>query len=226
MALAALVVLALAAVGGYLALKKPTPIDPTSGPGSVTPQPSAGEAWCYQEHQKTGLYFVACHKQQADCAKARGDNNPLPGTGCELVDLSKAQWSPAEGGLLGSRYQTATAPFPKPFPQIAETQPSSVNIAPYSVYIQFAGYDRPLIVSLAAALAKQNWNVQSRDQGGERTANAAGLSEVRYHDASQKAAAEALAGAINATGIVNTQVKTVALAAIQPNVLEVWIGQR
>jgi TIR domain len=228
MALAALVVLAIAAVGvGYLAQKRPIPPDPTPGPGSSTsPQPSTDTAWCYQEHQKAGLYFVACHKQKTDCEKARGDNNPLPVTGCELVDLSKAQWSPAQGGLLGSRFQTANAPFPKPFPQIAETQPQSVNTAQYSVYIQFAGYDRPQIVSLADALAKQNWNVQGRDQGGERTPNAAGLSEVRYHDASQKAAADALAAAINTTGMVNTQVKTVPLAAIRPTVLEVWIGQR
>ena len=93
MALAALVVLALGAVGGYLALNKSKPA-PEPSP---LPQLSTDEAWCYQEHQKTGLYFVACHKQQADCAKARGDNNPVPGTGCELVDLSKAQWSPAQG---------------------------------------------------------------------------------------------------------------------------------
>jgi internalin A len=231
MALAALAALALAGVGaGYLAVKKPAPVDPTPGPGSLTPQPSADEAWCYQEHQKTGLYFVACHKLQANCAKARGDNNPLPGTGCELVDLSKARWSPAEGGLLGSQYQTASAPFPKPFPQIAESEPSSVNTtvitAEYSVYIQFAGYERPQIVSLADALVKQHWNVQGRDQGGERTASAAGLSEVRYHDAQRKAAADILAGAINATGLLNTQVRAVAVAAVQPNVLEVWIGQR
>jgi hypothetical protein len=231
-----LLVLALGGVGAaYLALKKPAPVDPsqTGGssttplPGSVaTPQPSADEAWCYQEHQKTGLYFVACHKQQADCAKARGDNNPVPGTGCELVDLSNAQWSPAQGGLLGSRFQTASAAFPKPFPQIAEAAAPVVNTAQYSVYIQFASYDRPLIVSLAAALAKQNWNVQGRDQGGEEVKSAAGLSEVRYHDASQKTAADALAAAINATGILSTQVKTVAVAAIRPTVLEVWIGQR
>lgn len=228
MALAALVVLTLAAVGaGYLAQKRPLPPDPTpvAGP-AARPQSSSDMAWCYQEHQKTGLYFVACHKQQADCAKARGDNNPVPGTGCQLVDLSKAQWSPAQGGLLGSQYQTASAAFPKPFPQLAEAALPAVNTAQYSVYIQFAGYDRPQIVSLADALAKQNWNVQGRDQGGERKTSAAGLSEVRYHDAPQKAAADALAGAINATGMLNTQVKTVALAAIQPTALEVWIGQR
>ena len=219
MALTALLVLALAGIGaGYLVLKKPTPTSPP-------PPPPADAAWCYQEHQKTGLYFVGCHKLQGDCANARGDKNPLPGTGCELVDLSKAQWSPAQGGLFGSRYQTAAAPFPKPFPQIAETTPPSVNTTQYLVYVQFAGYDRPKIVSLADALAKQNWNVQGRDHGGERTTNAAGLSEVRYHDAPQKAAADALAAAINATGILNTQVKAVAVAAIQPTVLEVWIGQ-
>ena len=236
MALGILLVLALGGVGaGYLAQKKLASADTsqtggsstTPPPGSsATPRPSADEAWCYQEHQKTGLYFVACHKQQADCAKARGDNNPVPGTGCELVDLSNAQWSPAQGGLLGSRYQTASAPFSKPFPQIAEASAPVVNPAPYSVYIQFAGYDRKQIVSLADALAKQNWNVQGRDQGGEELKSAAGLSEVRYHEASQKTAADALAAAINATGILNTQVKTVAVAAIRPTVLEVWIGQR
>ena len=101
-----------------------------------------------------------------------------------------------------------------------------VNPASYSVYIQFAGYDRKQIVSLADALAKQNWNVQGGDQGGEELKSAAGLSEVRYHEASQKTAADAVAAAITATGILNTQIKTVAVAAIRPTVLEVWIGQR
>ncbi len=168
------------------------------------------------------MYFVACHKQQADCVKARGEDNPLPGTGCEQVDLAKAQWDPSQGGLLGSQYQTANAPFPNPFPQIAETTAPFRNAAQYSVYIQFAGYDRSLIKSLEGTLSKQNWNVQV----GENTQNAVRLSEVRYHDAQQKAAADALASAINTTGVLNTPVKTLAVPAVQPAVLEVWVGQR
>ena len=227
MTLVALLVLALVGVGaGYLALNSGAgPPDHSADKPNIdhpVDQPSANTAWCYQEHQKTGLYFVACHKQQADCAKARGDNNPLPGTGCALVDLSKAQWSPSQGGLLGSQYQTANAPFPNPFPQMAETAAPFWNAAQYSVYIQFAGYDRSLIKSLEATLAKQNWNVKV----GESTQNAERLSEVRYHDTQQRAAADALAAAINTTGVLNTPVKTLAVAAVQPAVLEVWVGQR
>jgi len=233
-ALGVIAILALAAAGaGYFTRSKaPSPVVPdpaAANGGGAAPQPTDGKAvapspadsaWCYQEHQKSGLYFVACHKQQADCTKARGDNNPLPGTGCELVDLAKAQWSPAQGGLLGSRFQTASAPFAPPFPQLTETAAPFVNPAQLAVYFQFAGYDRSLIKSLEATLAKQNWNVQV----GESTPNAAKLSEVRYHDLAQKAAADALAAAINATGALNTPVKTVALAAVQPTVLEVWVG--
>ena len=227
-ALAPFLVLALAGLGAaYLTPRKSTPVDPNPpSPSPAMPQPSTDTAWCYQEHQKTGLYFVACHKLQADCVKARGDDNPLPGTACALVDLSKAQWSPAAGGLLGSRYQTASAPFPKPFPQIEEIPAPLVNRAQYTVFIQYAGYDQLQMISLADVLAEQNWNVQARDQGGASIKDAAGLSEVRYHDVPQKAAADALATAINATGIFNAQVKSVALPAVKPTTLEVWIGRR
>jgi hypothetical protein len=226
MTLVALLVLALVGVGaGYLALNKGgagPPDHSADKPNLDHPveQPSANTAWCYQV--KNGLYVVACHKQQADCAKDRADNTLLPGTGCELVDLSKARWIPFQGGLPGSQYQTAEAPFPNPFPQIAETATPFRNAAQYSVYIQFAGYDRSLIKSLEATLTKQNWNVQV----GESTQNAVRLSEVRYHDAQQKAAADALATAINTTGVLNAPVKTLAVAAVQPAVLEVWVGQR
>ncbi len=221
-ALAVLVVVA-AAAGSWAVLRNwqsPT-VAPNHGNGSVAPPPSPETAWCYQEHKSNGPYFVACHKQQADCAKERGENNPTPGTNCQPVDLSKAAWAPSQGGLLGSQYSTSSTPFPTPFPQIDE--PAPFDKAQYLVFIQFAGYNQPDIQKLADKLSAQAWNVQ---KGLDRQASAAGLSEVRYHDVLQKVPAETLAAAINATGIVTTPVKAVAVAPVHANVLEVWVGQR
>ncbi len=125
------------------------------------------------------------------------------------------------GGWLAWRNWHNT-PFPNPFPQISDVMPS-INKAQYSVPIQFAGYNRPDMQKLADKLAAQNWNVQP---DLDRQTSAAGLSEVRYRDTPQKTAAEALAADINATKLLNTQVKARAFGIIQPNVHEIWIGQR
>jgi hypothetical protein len=77
------------------------------------------QAWCYQE-RKIGdkPFFVACHLYRANCEKARGTNNPTPGTGCVFIDLTTANWTPSAGGYLNSWYQNSDSQFPAPFPQI------------------------------------------------------------------------------------------------------------
>ncbi|WP_034994419.1 hypothetical protein [Beijerinckia mobilis] len=95
----------------------------------------------------------------------------------------------------------------------------------YQVFMQFAGYDRNTIITLANALANQGWNVIGRNRGGERIGSATGLAEVRYSNSSAKPAAEALAVALNASNISNKTINAVQVDIIRPNVLEVWIGQ-
>jgi hypothetical protein len=79
-------------------------------------------AWCYQEQKTdddpTKRFFVACHVERSNCEKARGPNNPTPGTNCFLVDLTMTSWNPNAGGLFGSLYQYSASAFPAPFPQI------------------------------------------------------------------------------------------------------------
>lgn len=98
------------------------------------------------------------------------------------------------------------------------------------VFIQFSGYKRSAIVDLASALTTAGWSVSGRDKGGERTVNAAGLSEVRYFNPADKPAAEALAASVlTATNIAQSiQVKDLSKTQYaQPPMghLEIWLGQ-
>jgi hypothetical protein len=63
-------------------------------------------------------FFVACHVERANCEKARGSDNPTPGTSCSFIDLTAASWRPSAGGLYNSLYQFSASSFPAPFPQI------------------------------------------------------------------------------------------------------------
>ncbi|WP_026190653.1 hypothetical protein [Methylobacterium sp. WSM2598] len=129
---------------------------------------------------------------------------------------SQAQAAPPAGTPAPAKPAGATA---------APAGPAAEARAKYQVYIQFAGFPRPAIAALANALAAQGWAVQGAGAGGERVAAAATLAEVRYGDPAAKPAAEALAAALNQSGIVPRTVRAVPLAIIRPNVLEVWIGQ-
>ncbi len=93
------------------------------------------------------------------------------------------------------------------------------------VFVQFAGLiTRENIIALAKGLAAAGWNMQGSDRGGERTSAAIGYNEVRYPDDSDRAAAEKLAEAISATGIVAKPV-TAKKAAIAKGTLEVWLSR-
>ena len=94
---------------------------------------------------------------------------------------------------------------------------------PQQVYIQFAGVlTRAQITALNGALRAAGWRAQG--PSGERTALAAGLNEVRY-SGNNAAAAQALADAINATGVVRGRVSARRVSVIARNVLEVWISR-
>lgn len=67
---------------------------------------------------------------------------------------------------------------------------------PGLVYIQFAGsIPREDVAKVALELEAQGWNVQEPESGGQRTASAAGLNEVRFFHPEDRAAAEQLAQA-------------------------------
>lgn len=120
---------------------------------------------------------------------------------------------------------TAPANNPVPVAPVQENaDTAAVEKGKYTIYIQFAGYQRGTIMDVARSLEGAGWIVAGRSQGGERLASAAGLSKVVYGQDSAKAAAEQLARDINQTG-VKSDVKAVLDPIIPEATLEVWIGQ-
>ena len=103
------------------------------------------------------------------------------------------------------------------------------NISPTStpqdqlVFIQFAGVlTRAQITALNLALKTAGWRTQSTS--GERTPAAAGINQIRY-SGNNRAAAQALADAINSTGIVAKRVTPQPVPTIANGALEVWISR-
>lgn len=122
---------------------------------------------------------------------------------------------------------TDKAPVIKPVDEAVTPTPAPAAIVDklkYTIYVQFAGYQRETVVKMAAALQATGWKIPRADLGGERLAAAAGLAQVRYSADADKAAAELLASDINQTGI-KSGVKATQNPVITPGVLEVWIGQ-
>lgn len=115
------------------------------------------------------------------------------------------------------------APPPPPTAPAAGGEPA-LPAAAYrqKVYIQFAGsLKREQIVALNRRLAQAGWAVQG--SSGERIGTAAGRHEIRY-SADNRAAAEALARAIDDAAIIRAPVTTRALPIISRDVLEIWIS--
>jgi hypothetical protein len=70
----------------------------------------------------------------------------------------------------------------------------------YRVFVQFAGaLQRENMIAFARGLRDQGWNVQGADQGGERTASAAGINVIRHGSTDDAAAAQDLARQVGAT---------------------------
>jgi HAMP domain-containing protein len=108
----------------------------------------------------------------------------------------------------------------QPLPQLTAARPNWNQ----QVYIQFAGLiAREEIRELNTALAKAGWRVEGRS--GERTGNAEGLNEIRYSANANKEAAQALAEAINSSGVAGRPVVARQVDIIKPNYLEVWISR-
>jgi hypothetical protein len=110
-------------------------------------------------------------------------------------------------------------------PQIPPPPEADIDPARYRVFVQFGGdIRRGDIRALMEQLEDAEWDVQDADGGGERLARAVGLAEIRYGTDDDKAAAEALADALLASGRVYQRYKTVKTNGVLPNNLEIWIG--
>lgn len=98
------------------------------------------------------------------------------------------------------------------------------------VFVQFAGaLSRDRVIWVSMALRDElGWNVQGADRGGERTAAANGVDQVRYFRPEDKALATALARAYNALGVwdgfepLNVALLTGFEGSVPPGHLEVW----
>lgn len=126
-------------------------------------------------------------------------------------------------------------PCEQVFAQLAETnnkaksQSANTESTPsyrnYKVYIQFAGSSLPrdAIIGLSKFLQNMGWDIQG--EKGDYQENADGLNQVRYRGPEDKAAAQALATAINDADITSASVEPKQLSIIAPKTLEVWISK-
>jgi hypothetical protein len=98
----------------------------------------------------------------------------------------------------------------------------SVNRSAFTVYVQFAGYQRPTVQGFSSSLKATGWKVP----GEERIATAAGLNEIRYRADKDKAAAELLASDLaKAQQKAVDAIKIRRIPIITDGTLEVWISQ-
>ncbi len=114
-----------------------------------------------------------------------------------------------------------TAPS-SPTPQEPVAQ---VNRKEFTVFIQFAGYSRDVVVKLASDLS-QYWKVPGADQGGERISSASRLREVRFGPDLDKLAATALAQDVERSSLIGGEVALRKVPGIPKGTLELWIGLR
>lgn len=97
---------------------------------------------------------------------------------------------------------------------------------PQRVFVQFAGaITRDAMRAFMRDMASAGWNVQGVEDGGERIATAAGLSEVRYGPPEDEQAAQALVDYLNEHQVIGKTFKAKQLDIIQKGVLELWMGR-
>jgi hypothetical protein len=140
---------------------------------------------------------------------------------------SPATVSKLGAGLIGAAFaQDATDPAAVPaLSGEALTQAQKEA----RLFIQFAGYKRGEVVTLATQLTEAGWKVEGGDRGGERVATAAGLNEVRYFNPADAGLAAALADTLRATQpgkeIKLTDLSTSAYGQAQAGLLEIWVSE-
>lgn len=116
---------------------------------------------------------------------------------------------------------------PPPPPPVVVPPPTATGIQPakYQVLVQFAGVlTRDSVRGMMQRLKEQGWNVQGIAGGGQRTSTAAGTAEVRARE-SDRAAAQALATAVQASGLTAKPVEVKPNNSVESGTLEVWISR-
>lgn len=108
----------------------------------------------------------------------------------ELVPVPTST-SDSEGAVAGSNADQDDADVSSSAPSL----PPLISTGP--VFLQFSGnVQRAALIDIAQKLVTEGWRVQGADRGGERTAAAAGINEVRYFYPEDKAAAQSLVESI------------------------------
>lgn len=138
--------------------------------------------------------------------------------------------------------QTAeSASKPKNPPPAPSVPPSTGNPPPASdsgrvpspqkvsyrnpVTVQFAGtFVRSDVQSMMQKLRDAGWNMQGTDKGGERTSAAAGKRSIRYGADVSTDVAEELRRALSAFDIVPKNMTTERNPLVDPNSIEIWMG--
>jgi hypothetical protein len=108
----------------------------------------------------------------------------------------------------------------------SDSPPTEFKRSDYRILMQFAGsIDRKKsIIPLLLALRGTGWVVPEAEKGGERTSAAVGYNEVRYGEATDEPAADALARSVAQQRIGASTVKAVQSSGIDPGTLEIWIS--
>lgn len=133
--------------------------------------------------------------------------------------------SPAAAGSIPGATAVAVS-----VPQASSTVAAEISIPrELTVFIQFAGFTRERVVSLAQSLRGDGWNVPAAERGGERLGAAAGLNEIRYFHADDEAVARKLASSVASFLKRPVQVKSLSGTtysnASPGKHLEVWISE-
>ncbi|KAL0630369.1 hypothetical protein Q9L58_010784, partial [Maublancomyces gigas] len=79
--------------------------------------------------------------------------------------------------------------------------PPTANLKDYTIFIQFAGFRRDLIAAMATDLVTKGWTVPAAEKGGQRTASANGLNEIRIGREEDRTKAQVLADSIQQSGL-------------------------
>jgi hypothetical protein len=112
-------------------------------------------------------------------------------------------------------------PAPPPTQQLAE---ETAEFASLPVYIQFSGYRRPQIVTMASRLSENGWAIQGADRGGQRLVEAKNFNEIRYREANLRAA-QLLADQINSQQFLKNSVKLTQTNLVKEDTLELWVSE-
>jgi hypothetical protein len=97
---------------------------------------------------------------------------------------------------------------------------SGIDRSKYAISFQFAGFKREIAEDISRSLRSDGWEIPAE----KRTPKAAGINEVRYVGAKDKAAAEALANDISRSARVTTRITTKQNRDVKSGSLEVWVS--